>query len=131
MRAAAEDFQMARLLGVRADAVVAVAFAISGVLAAAAGFVLVAQTGSVSPTMGLNAVLVGFVATVLGGLGSPLGAIVGGMVLGFITVFLQAYLPADIAFFRDAFAYTIVIALLLVRPQGLIVPRAIKGARVT
>ena len=131
MRAAAEDFQMARLLGVRADLVISVAFGLSGVLAAIAGFLLVAQTGTVSPTMGLSAVLVGFVATVLGGLGSPLGAIAGGMVLGFITVFLQAYLPADVAYFRDAFAYTVVIALLLVRPQGLVVPRAIKGARIT
>ena len=130
MRAAAEDFPMARLLGVRANRVVAGAFALSGLFAGCAGFLLVAQNGTVSPTMGLNAVLVGFVATVFGGLGSPLGAVIGGMVLGFITTLLQAYLPVDVAFYRDALAYAGVIGLLILRPQGLIVPRATRGARV-
>jgi len=130
MRAAAEDFPMARLLGVRANRVVAGAFAVSGLFAGCAGFLLVAQNGTVSPTMGLNAVLVGFVATVLGGLGSPLGAVIGGMVLGFITTLLQAYLPVDVAFYRDALAYAGVIGLLILRPQGLIVPRTTRGARV-
>jgi branched-chain amino acid transport system permease protein len=130
MRAAAEDFPMARLVGVRADRVVLGAFALSGLFAGCAGFLLVAQNGTVTPTMGLNVVLVGFVATVLGGLGSPLGAVVGGLVLGLITTLLQQYLPTDIAYYRDAFAYAAVIALLVVRPQGLIVPRATRNARV-
>jgi branched-chain amino acid transport system permease protein len=127
MRAAAEDFAMARLLGVRADTVVASAFALSGVLAAFAAVILVARTGTVSPTMGLDAILAGFVATVLGGLGSLKGAVVGGLLLGFVTIFLQAYLPVDLRFFRDAFAYGAVLAVLFVRPSGLIVPRSAKA----
>jgi branched-chain amino acid transport system permease protein len=124
MRAAAEDFSMARLLGVRVNTVIASAFAISGMVAAVAAFVLVSQTGTVSPTMGLQPVLVGFVAMVLGGMGSLRGAVLGGFVLGFVTVALQSYLPLELRFYRDAFAYTAVILLLLVRPQGLIVARS-------
>lgn len=124
MRAAAEDFSMARLLGVRVNKVIASAFAISGMVAALAAFVLVSQTGTVSPTMGLQPVLVGFVAMVLGGMGSLRGAVLGGFVLGFVTVALQSYLPLELRFYRDAFAYAAVILLLLVRPQGLIVARS-------
>jgi branched-chain amino acid transport system permease protein len=124
MRAAAEDFSMARLLGVRVNKVIATAFAISGMVAAVAAFVLVSQTGTVSPTMGLQPVLVGFVAMVLGGMGSLRGAVLGGFVLGFVTVALQSYLPLELRFYRDAFAYAAVILLLLVRPQGLIVARS-------
>ena len=124
MRAAAEDFRMARLLGVRANRVIATAFAISGLAAALAAFVLVAQTGTVSPTMGLSPVLVGFVAMVLGGMGSLRGAVLGGYVLGVVTVALQSYLPLEMRFYRDAFAYTVVILVLLVRPQGLVVARS-------
>ena len=124
MRAAAEDFRMARLLGVRVNRVIATAFALSGLAAALAAFVLVAQTGTVSPTMGLSPVLVGFVAMVLGGMGSLRGAVLGGYVLGVVTVALQSYLPLEMRFYRDAFAYTVVILVLLVRPQGLVVARS-------
>ena len=82
MRAAAENFEMARLLGVRADRVIAIAFAISGALAAAVGVLMVMQTGQVSPTMGLTPVLVGFVAVVIGGFGRIFGAVIGGLLLG-------------------------------------------------
>jgi branched-chain amino acid transport system permease protein len=119
MRAAAVDFRMARLLGVRADRVIATAFAMSGLLAAAVAILFAAQTGTVSPGMGLQIVLVGFVATIIGGMGSLVGAVLGGMVVGAVTVFLQALLPADLRSFRDAFVYTAVIAVLVFRPQGL------------
>ena len=125
MRAAAEDFRMARVLGVKANVVIATAFAISGILAAAASVLLVIQTGSVTPTMGSTPVLVAFVATVLGGIGSLRGAVLGGYLLGFVTVALQAYLPLELRYYRDAFAYGAVIAMLLIRPQGLIVSKTV------
>src|SRR5205823_2098482 len=75
MRAASEDFRMARLLGVRANRVIAVAFAISGFLPAAVSFLLVAQTGVLSFHMGVSLVLFAFVATVVGGMGSLAGAV--------------------------------------------------------
>jgi branched-chain amino acid transport system permease protein len=119
MRAAAVDFRMARLLGVRADRVIAVAFALSGLLAAVVAILFAAQTGTASPAMGLQLALVGFVATVIGGMGSLPGAVLGGLAVGAVTVFLQAILPPDLRIFREAFVYAAVIAVLVLRPQGL------------
>jgi len=124
MRAAAENFPMAQLMGVRANRVIASAFAISGVLAAAAAIILVAQTGAVTTTMGVNVVVVAFVATILGGAGSLVGAVLGGLLVGTMTVVLQDTLPLELRSFRDAFVYGLVLAVLVVRPQGLIVSRS-------
>jgi branched-chain amino acid transport system permease protein len=123
MRAAAENFDMARLLGVRADRVIATAFAISGLLAAVAGLFLVAQRGSVGAQIGLTPVLFAFIATVVGGMGSLSGAVLGGFLLGTLSVVLQASLPFEIRPYRDAFLFGAVMILLVVRPQGLIVPK--------
>jgi branched-chain amino acid transport system permease protein len=124
MRAAAEDFRMARILGVNANIVIATAFGISGLLAGIGAYLLVAQTGEVAPDIGSNPVLYAFVATVLGGMGSLRGAVLGGYVFGAIFVGLQAYLPLELRSYRDAFAFAAVIVMLLVRPQGLIVARS-------
>jgi branched-chain amino acid transport system permease protein len=124
MRASAEDFQMARILGVKANTVIATAFAMSGLLAGIGAYLLVAQTGEVAPDIGNNPVLYAFVATVLGGMGSLRGAVLGGYVFGAIFVGLQAYLPLELRSYRDAFAFAAVIVMLLVRPQGLIVARS-------
>jgi branched-chain amino acid transport system permease protein len=124
MRAAAEDFTMARLLGVRANRVIAVAFVISGVLASMVSLYLVAQTGSVSYKMGVNMVLIAFVASVIGGMGSLTGAALGGFLVGIVSVSLQAYLPVDLRPYRDAFLFLAFIAFLLWRPQGLMTRRA-------
>lgn len=120
MRAAAENFEMARLLGVRADRVIAVSFAISGALAAIVAMLLVAQTGQVSPTMGLTPVLVGFVAVVIGGFGRIFGAVLGGLLLGVLSALLGAYLPAGLVPFRDAIVFTIPVVVLIFRPHGLL-----------
>jgi branched-chain amino acid transport system permease protein len=120
MRAAAENFEMARLLGVRADRVIALSFAISGALAAAVGVLLVMQTGQVSPTMGLTPVLIGFVAVTIGGFGRISGAVLGGLLLGVLSSVLGAYLPASLLPFRDAIVFSLPIAILIFRPQGLL-----------
>ena len=120
MRAASEDFEMLRLLGVRANRVVAAAFALSGLLAGIAAVVWTAQRGSVDPLMGFYPVLKAFIATVLGGLGSLAGAVLGGFLVGMVEVFSQAFLPDQLAPYRDAIVLTTVIAILLVRPDGLI-----------
>jgi branched-chain amino acid transport system permease protein len=120
MRAAAEDFDMARLLGVRADRVIATAFAISGALAAMVGVLIVMQTGQVSPTMGLTPVLIGFVAVVIGGFGRMFGAALGGLLLGALTSLLGVYLPAGLAPFRDAIVFTFPVLILIFRPHGLL-----------
>jgi branched-chain amino acid transport system permease protein len=121
MRASAEDFRMARLLGVRANVVIATAFAISGGLAAVAALLLVAQTGTVGPRIGVNVVVVAFIATILGGTGSLSGAVAAGFLLGGLAVAFQATLPLELRPYRDAFMFAVVIVLLLVRPGGLVV----------
>lgn len=127
MRAAAEDFRMSRLLGVRANIVIAAAFVISGILAGVVSILLVSQLGTVSPTIGLAPLLVGLVATVIGGIGSLVGAVVGGYLLGGLTIALEVALPENLRVFRDAFLFGIVILILLFRPQGLVARRATRA----
>jgi len=124
MRAAAEDLRMARLMGVPTNLIIALAFAISGVLAGVVAIVYVAQIGVLTPRMGVQPALIGFVATVVGGMGSLLGAVVGGFLIGTITVLLQVVLPLELRDFRDAFLFGSLFLILLVRPQGLIVVRS-------
>ena len=126
MRAAAENFTMARMLGVRANMVIMMAFAVSGMLAAAIGLILVTQTGTVDIQMGANLMLVAFVATVIGGLGSLPGAVVAGYLIGAATVIMQVVLPPDARPFRDAFVYGAVIVMLIWRPNGLFSAKAAK-----
>jgi branched-chain amino acid transport system permease protein len=126
MRAAAEDFRMARVLGVRANNVIATAFALSGVLAAAVSCLIVVQTGTVQPRMGVQLVIIAFVGTVIGGLGSLPGAALGGFLVGAASIMLQALLPPDLRAFREAFVFIAVALILLFRPQGLIPARGLK-----
>jgi branched-chain amino acid transport system permease protein len=120
MRAASEDFEMLQLLGVKANRVVAVSFALSGLLAGIAAVVWTAQRGSVDPMMGFFPVLKAFIASVLGGLGSLSGAVLGGFVIGALEVLAQAFLPDSLAPFREAIVLSSVIAILLFRPDGLL-----------
>ncbi len=120
LRAAADDFTMARLLGIRANRVIATAFAISGCLAGVVSLFWIGRLGSVTPTIGLTPILIAFVATVIGGMESLVGAVVGGYLLGFLTVGLQLTLPQNLLDFRQAIVFLIVILVLLFRPQGLI-----------
>jgi branched-chain amino acid transport system permease protein len=122
IRAASEDFVMARLLGVKANRVIAYAFAISGALAGIAGVLLTINTATVTPTFGVAPLIVAFVAVVIGGIGSLTGAAVGGLLVGVVSVALQVVLPDPLKPYRDAFVFGLVIALLLVRPQGLLPP---------
>ncbi len=119
LRAAADDFTMARVLGVRANAVIATAFAISGCLAGVVAIFWVGRIGSVVPTIGASPILIAFIATVIGGMDSLTGAVVGGYLLGLLTVGLQLALPQYLLDFRQVFVFSIVILVLLFRPQGL------------
>ena len=126
MRAAAENFQMARLMGVKADRVIAIAFILSGIMGGVVSLLLVIQTGTLDVRMGLMPVVFAFFATVIGGMGSLPGAALGGFIVGFISVMLQAFLPPDLRPFRDAGVFLLVILILLAWPQGLIVNQAAK-----
>lgn len=129
LRAAAEDFTMSRLAGVRANRVIAVAFAISGAIAGIAATLLTMQSGSLSTDLGLQPTLIAFIAVVVGGMGSVVGATVGGLLLGIVSVVLQATLPSHLLPYHDAILFSVVIFMLLGRPQGLFGARA-AGARI-
>lgn len=126
MRAAAENFTMARMLGVRANRVIMGAFALSGALAGAISIILGAQTGTADIQMGGAVMLMAFIATVIGGLGSLEGAVLAGFLIGAASVVMQTVLPPEARPFRDAFVYGAVILVLLFRPQGLIAARGTK-----
>ena len=124
LRAAADDFVMTRLLGVRADRVIATAFAISGLLAGVVGLFWIARVGSVTPVIGAGPLLIALIAIVIGGMETMTGALVGGYLLGVLTVGMQLILPQGLLDFRDAFTFAIVIIVLLVRPEGIVSGRA-------
>ncbi len=119
IRAAAVDFPTTRLMGLRANRVILAAFAISGLLAGVSGLLWIAQRGSVDPLMGFLPVLKAFIAAILGGIGNLTGAVIGGFFLGAIEIGLQAVLPEPVQPFRDAIALSLVVLVLLYRPQGL------------
>lgn len=120
LRAASDNFRMTRMLGVPANLVISVAFAISGLLAGVVGLFWVGRTASVTPTIGAAPLLVAFVATVIGGMRSLLGAVVGGYIYGIVFSLIGVLLPQGLLEFREAFMFLIVILILLFRPEGLI-----------
>jgi len=120
MRAASQDLLAARLMGINVNAVIASAFAIGSLLAGVVGLLWSARVGKVDPLMGFNPVLKAFVASVIGGLGSLPGAVIGAYVLGALEILLQGLLPAALTPYRDAFVFAILIALLLFRPNGIL-----------
>lgn len=119
MRGASQDFEMVRLLGIKANLVFSVAFAISGALAGTTALLDVARNGVVQPTMGFILLLKAFVGAVIGGLDNLRGLVLGGFLYAFIEVGLQAILPSDALVFKDAMAFGVVILIILYRPEGL------------
>jgi branched-chain amino acid transport system permease protein len=120
MRAAAQDLLAARLMGINVNKVIAAAFAIGSFMAGVVGILWSARVGKVDPLMGFNPVLKAFVASVIGGLGSLPGAVIGAYVLGGLEILLQGLLPSVLTPYRDAFVFVILIALLLFRPNGIL-----------
>ncbi len=129
LRAAADDFTMTRLLGVPANRVIASAFAVSGLMAGIVALFWIGRTGQTYPSVGLQPVLIAFIASVVGGMESLKGAVLGGYVLGFLTMGLQTWLPQGVNNYRDAVMFGIVILVLLLRPQGLVSPSYSREAR--
>jgi branched-chain amino acid transport system permease protein len=119
MRAAAADFRTARLLGVRAAVVITLAFVIAGVLAAAVTVLLTVQRPLVTPTFGLEIVIIVLVGVVVGGLDRIGTATLGGFAIGFGNSLLGDRLPPDARVFLPSVLFGLVILVLLVRPAGL------------
>jgi branched-chain amino acid transport system permease protein len=120
MRATAENYNVARLMGINIDRMIALAFAIGSALAAVAGLMWGSKYSQISPLMGLIPGLKAFVAAVIGGVGSITGAMLGGYVLGLAEVLLVGLLPPEYSGYRNVFVFVVLIVILLVMPNGLL-----------
>jgi branched-chain amino acid transport system permease protein len=116
LKAVAEDASTARLLGINSDAMVRLAFLLSGALAGLGGGLIGVSISLPGPYLGIGYGLKGLAVLVLGGLGSVPGAIAGGLLMGLA----EALVPSEASGWRDALAFAILFAVLLVRPSGLL-----------
>jgi branched-chain amino acid transport system permease protein len=117
MRATAYDREAAAMQGIDVDRVIVATFFIGSVLAGAAGVMVGLVFYKVYHLMGFIAGLKGFTAAVVGGIGSIPGAMLGGMLIGLAEAFITGYVSST---FQDVFVFSILIAILLVRPSGLL-----------
>ncbi len=117
MRAVAQDRTMALLCGVSVDRVVAATFVAGSSLAALGGVLIASHVGQINFSIGFLAGIKAFTAAVLGGIGSIPGAVLGGLILGWAESFAAGYVSSA---YEDAFAFVILVAILIVRPDGLL-----------
>jgi branched-chain amino acid transport system permease protein len=115
MRAMAYDFVIVPLMGVPLNTIAALTFGLGSALAAAAGIFFGIAYPVLEPYMGLLVGWKAFVAAILGGRGSILGAALAGFLLGFIEIFVAAVFPSTL---RDVIAYSIILLILAFRPHG-------------
>lgn len=116
MRASAYDKPAARLMGIDVDGVIAATFALGGGLAGAAGVLYATAYRQVHHLMGIIPGLKAFVAAVVGGIGSIPGAFVGSLIMGQTEVLTAGFISTPM---RDAIAFSLLIVVLLVWPQGI------------
>jgi branched-chain amino acid transport system permease protein len=129
LRAMAQDLDAARQMGVPVDRLRLMAFGLGAAWAAAAGVMIAIYQGTVYPAMGVAYGLKGFTAALLGGLSSIPGAVVGGLLLGVLEALAVGYIGEG---YRDMVAFSLLLLILTVRPQGLLGDRrldALGGSR--
>ena len=125
MRATSESIEIASLLGINVDTVCLVTFGVASALAGIAGVLVGLNFNAISPFMGFDMGVKAMAVIVIGGLGSIYGAMAGGMIFGIAEVLSVAYLASSL---RDAFAFGLMILVLIIRPRGLF-RTAIGGGR--
>lgn len=119
MRACAINREAARLVGIPASRMVTLSFAMSAMLGGLAGTVI-APLAMGQYDMGIMLGLKGFAAAILGGMGNPLGAVVGGLLLGNLESLGAGLSPSGWSGYKDALAFAIMIIVLLAKPTGLL-----------
>jgi branched-chain amino acid transport system permease protein len=125
IRAVAEDQAAASLMGINVNRMISITFLIGGAMGGAAGVLFGIQYGLINPYTGFIPGLKAFTAAVLGGIGNIPGAMLGGLVLGLLEAFAASYLSlltggAFGAEYKDIFAFSILILILIFRPKGLL-----------
>ncbi len=117
MRAISTNLDAARLMGVPTDRVIAITFGLGSALAGAGGILFGLDQPKIDPLSGVQPGLKAFVAAVLGGIGNIPGAMLGGLLIGVVEQLASAYLSSS---FAPAIVFSILVLVLLVRPQGLL-----------
>ncbi len=117
MRATAQDRDMAMLVGVNVNRVIANTFIIGSALAAVGGVLIASHIGRINFYIGFIAGIKAFTAAVLGGIGSIPGAVLGAFVLGWTESFATGYISSD---YEDVFAFALLVLILILRPSGLL-----------
>ena len=125
IRAVAEDQATASLMGINVNRIISLTFLIGGAMGGAAGVLFGVQYNTVNPFTGFIPGIKAFTAAVLGGIGNIPGAMMGGVVLGMLEAFAASYLSlftggAFGAEYKDIFAFSILILILIFRPKGLL-----------
>ncbi|NMP21392.1 branched-chain amino acid ABC transporter permease [Sulfobacillus harzensis] len=115
MEATAQDKETARLLGIPVAVMIALTFVYASILGGAAG-ILVGPIFYVSPSMGTSIALKAFAASIIGGFGNTVGAIIGGLCIGVVETLGAAYISTP---YKDAYAFILLILFLFLRPQGI------------
>jgi branched-chain amino acid transport system permease protein len=121
MRAVSLDPTVSRLMGIDVDRIIAVVFLIGPGLGGIAGLVVALYYGSFDFTLGWTFGLKAFIAAILGGIGNIPGAMLGGLLLGVVETLASGYLSPQ---WKDVIAYAVLIAILILRPTGLLGERA-------
>jgi branched-chain amino acid transport system permease protein len=112
----------ARLVGINTSALVGLAFAVSAAIGAIGGILMTPITLT-SYDVGTLLALKGFAAAMLGGMGNPLGAVIGGLIVGLLEAFSAGYLSSS---YKDAVAFLVILGVLFVMPRGLLGRAAIE-----
>jgi branched-chain amino acid transport system permease protein len=118
MRAAAADPVSARLVGIRVGWMMALGWGMASAIGAIAGM-MIAPIVFLEPNMMLGVLLYGFAGAVLGGLGSPVGAVCGGLIVGVIENLAGTFIPVIGAELKFSIALIVIVAVLVMKPQGL------------
>lgn len=118
MRAISKDIETSYIMGVPVNRIISITFGIGSALAAASGIMWALRYPQLQPVMGSIPGFKAFIAAVFGGIGSIPGAVIGGVMLGVIEIMAVAFFP-DLAGYRDAFAFVLLIVILLLKPTGL------------
>ena len=118
MRALSKDYEAASLMGININRIISITFFIGSFLAAVGGIMWGIKFPQLMPLMGVMPGLKCFIAAVIGGIGNITGAVIGGFILGLGEILLVAFLP-QLTGYRDAFAFVLLIIILLIKPTGL------------
>jgi len=117
MRAAAQDKDMALLVGIDVNRVISFTFIVGSATAAIGGVLIASHVGQINFYIGFIAGIKAFVAAVLGGIGSIPGAVLGSLVLGWTESFFTGYISSD---YEDVFAFVFLVLILIFKPSGIL-----------